>query len=336
MEMETDNKINAGSDDANKDKLEGASGEERGLSAYAVESHQSEVLDLRVLFVEIGRKWWLIILFLAIGTFIGVRDMHGFGGAYIARMVVAPIGDNTASAPKGSSGLVNVLAGLQIQGTKKITKFDQLVHSTKTLAFARILDEKYQLMDRHYGAGFDKETNTWRKPQGFEFEIREKINAYLKLPVWMPPSLEDLANSVGGSFKVDDIEDTPFVEITYSSGDPKVALEMLLMIYNEAESLVRKREAREQNQQRRFIEQRYSETTIREFKLALIDMMAEQARQEMMSHEDLPSVARIVEPAFVSKYKSTPNVLRMVGVPIFGAVGLAIGFILLSVLIRKE
>jgi hypothetical protein len=334
--METLKSTGSGNSDASESSNSSTSVETQVAPVNVAQISQSDVLDLRVLFSEIARKWWLMLLFVAVGFYIGIKDMHNSGGSYSAKMIVAPVGSDAPARATGGAGLVNILAGMEIGGTKPITKFDRMVHTTKTQAFARMLDEKYQLMDRLYGAGFDKETNTWQRPKGFRAELREQVNTYLNLRVWMPPSIEDLASYIGGAFKVKQIEKSPFMEITFQHGNPDFALEMLLLVYREAESLVKLQDVEEVSKRKQFVEQRFSETRITEFKQALVDMMAEQARQEMMSHEDLPSVARIVEPAYVSKYKSVPNLLRSVGVPIFAAIGLAIGLIMLLVLVRDE
>jgi hypothetical protein len=335
-EMETTQTTDAGDSDTKKGSQVNAQNETNEQANANSNMLHTDVLDLRVLFSEIGKRWWIVVFFLSVGAYTGLNGMHNFTGVYTARMVVAPVGSNSPVKAGGGVGLVNMLAGLQIQGPKPITQFDQLVHIIKTQAFANVLDEKFGLMDRIYGAAFDKETNSWRRPMGTEFELRETVNAYLNLPVWKSPSIENLSGYLSGGIEFKKMEESPFVIVSFRHTDPDVAQEMLQMIYYEAEKLVRKQHVMEQKKKRNFIEERFAETSIVEFKHALTDMMAEQAREEMMSHEDLPSVARIIEPVFVSKYQSYPNTLRLVGVPLFGATGLAFGLILLLVLIRRK
>jgi hypothetical protein len=300
-----------------------------------VEIAHEGVLDLRFLFSEIANKWWLVLLFVLFGVYVGVRDMHGFSRTYVASMTVAPIG-NKKSPAQGSAGIVGLLSGINIRGSEPVTKFQRLVFSTKTLAFAKHLEKKYQFIDKLYGANFDKTTNTWMKPHGFEFETRQKVNAYLNLPTWLPPTIENLAGYIGGSFEVEDIKKSPYKRVMFRHRNRDEALHMLKLVYREAEAIVKKDDLIEKQKQRRFLEERYLETNVLEFRQALADLMAEQARGEMMSHKDLPSIARIVDPPYVSKYKTVPNMLKTLGTPIFGGVGGAIGLIILLVLVRRE
>jgi hypothetical protein len=299
-------------------------------------SDDEGVLDLRFLFSEIYKKWWLVIGCVAISGYFGIQNAHNFQPSYKAKMVVAPIESNAVGSSSSSGNLIGVVTGLNLRSSQKATKFDRLVYLTKTITFAKHMDNKFQLMDRIYGDGFDKATNSWIKPEGRRFEFREKLNSFLNMRTWTPPSLEDLANYIGGSLNVAAIEKSPFKIISFKHSNPKQALEFLNIVFGEAERLVRKEDEIEQQKRRKFLEDRFAGTQIVEFREALTAMIAEQARLEMMSHGDLPSVARIVDPPFVSKYKDQPNMLKLLGVPIFGGFSFALGIILLLTLIRRE
>ena len=299
-------------------------------------NQNDNLLDMRFLFVEIKKKWWLILIFILFGGGLGVRDLHNFQGSYVAKMVVSPIVSEIDTSGNGGNSIVGALVGLNLGSSTEVSKFDRLVFMTSSQVFAKILDDKHQLMERFYGSQYDKETQTWMRPGGQRFEIQEKINEYFNFKLWTAPSLEDLAGYIGGAFKVEDITGTPFKKISLRHGNPDEALELLELIYGESEALIKQNDEDEQEKKRQFIEQRYLETSILDFKQALVDMMANQARDEMTSHRDLPSVARIIEPPYVSKYKTEPNLARTLGVPLMGGGGLGIALILLMALVRLD
>jgi hypothetical protein len=294
------------------------------------------LLDMRFLFVEIKRKWWLVLIFVLIGGWLGVQDLHNFSGSYVAKMVVSPINNNNSAQNSGANSIVGTLVGLNLGASAEVSKFDRLVFTTSSQVFAKIMDDKHQLMSRLFGSAYDKETRTWMRPGGRRFEIQEKISEYFNFNLWTAPSLEDLAGYIGGSFTVENISGSPFKEISFRHANPDEALEFLELIYGEAEAFVRQIDEEEENLKRQFLEQRYLETTILEFKQALVDMMASQARAEMTSHRDLPSVARIIEPPYVSKYKTEPNMARTLGVRLLGGGGVGIAIILLMALVRID
>jgi hypothetical protein len=299
-------------------------------------SASDELLDLRFLFSEIRRKWWLVLIFVLIGAFIGGRDLHRFSGVYVAKMVVSPIAAETSAGGRGNTGIVSVLAGFNLGETEKVSKFDRLAYMISTVRFAEALEEKYHLMEEIFGAGLDKTTNTWIKPSGLRFELKEKLNNYFNFSLWAPPTIEDLANFIGGSIEIEKVKATPFRVVAFKHRSPEKALQFLKLVYGEAEYFVKQKDIEELANQRSFLEESYSKENIIDFRQALVSMMADQARKEMMSQGSLPSVARIVEPPYVSKYKTVPNVLRVLLLPILGGVGIAVGLIILLGLIRKE
>jgi hypothetical protein len=324
----------------NADTGEGPAGEIARSSSDIVQvsaaSQDDSLLDMRFLFIEIRKKWWLILIFLLLGGGLGARDLHNFRGSYVAKMVVSPIDSGKSTQGKSGNSIVGALVGLNLGASTEVSKFDQLVFSTSSLVFAKILDDKYKLMDRFFGSAYDSETQTWIRPGGRKFEIQEQINEFFNFRLWTAPSLEDLAGYIGGAFTVIDIKGTPFMQITFRHENPDEALELLNLVYLEAETLVREKDEEEQKKRRQFLEQRYKETTILDFKHALVSMMADQARNEMVSHSDLPSVARIIEPPYVSKYKSEPNLTSILGGPVIGGGVLGVAIILLMAMVRID
>jgi hypothetical protein len=312
------------------------SGGSRQAAATSINVATEELLDMRFLFSEFRKKWWLILIFISIGTYIGARDLHNFSGSYIAKMVVSPIGSDSSESRRGNAGIAGVVAELSLGGTTKVSKFDRLAYSISTVDFAKVMDKKYQFMDKIYGSGMDKSTNTWVRPGGTRFEIREKVNAFFNFPLWSHPTIEDLANFISGSMEIEKVKETPFKLITFRHKSPEKALEYLKLVYGEAEALIKRKDQKELSNQRSYLEDIYSKASITDFRQALVGMMADQARKEMMSQGNLPSVARIVQPPYVSKYKTSPNVLRVLVLPILGAIGLAAGLVIFMSLVRRE
>jgi hypothetical protein len=329
--METQNKP----DVMNATAKEGADGA-HNEAVIAGKTATNELLDLSFLFSEFWKKWWLVLIFILIGGYIGARDLHNFSGSYVAKMVVSPINTDSGGSSRANAGIVSVLAGLNLGGNEGVSKFDRLAYSISTIEFAQILDQKYQLMEKIFGSGLDKSTNIWIRPTGRRFNIQEKVKGYFNFPLWSSPTIEDLANFIAGSMEITNVKATPFKLITSTHKSPEQALEFLKLVYGEAELLIKGKEKKELAQQRSFLEESYSQASITDFRQALVGMMADQARKEMMSQGRLPSVARIVQPPYVSKYKTTPNVLRVFFLPIIGAIGLSAGLIILISLLRKE
>lgn len=255
-------------------------------------------------------------------------------------MTVAPVSSNQFQGSSGSTGLssgaLGVLPQLGFGVATEVTSFDRMLHAISTIGFARRLDEKYELMGKIYGEGWDETNQTWRRPKGKEFLVREQINEFLRLPRWSEPTIEDLAGLLGGLLQVSDVPNTNFKEIAIHHSDPDFALWLLRIVYNEATDYIRQQDYSELTQKTVFLRDRLDSTQVIELRQALVAMLANQSRVEMTLQKGLPFVARVIEPAYISKYKTSPNVTATVGIPTFVAFALVFGALLLIVIFRYE
>jgi hypothetical protein len=301
--------------------------------------HDDDMIDVGFLFVEVLKKWWLIFIFMGFGIWNGIQNMHGFSPSYMARMLVMPIeegGGTSSNQIGGSAAVVGALAGINLSAGQSSTKLDRLIQSTKTLELAKVLDRKYNLMHKLYGGGWDEKTQSWKRPTGKEFEWRERVNAYLNLPTWSPPNIESLSGFLAGSFKSIDVEGSPYKSLSFTHGDPEKALYYLKMIYNESNDYIRSQDEEERNNRRNYLEDRLNSTNIKEFRDALVNFLAEEARKDMMAQGNLRGVARVLDPPYISSTKTSPNMLVFVGFPAIFSAAIAVALILLFVLVRKE
>ena len=307
----------------------------------ALEERSERVLDLQFVLYRILRYWWLVILVTALGSTKGLWDMHKFSPTQIVKMTIAPVSAKQFSAPTGGAGLaagaaLGVLPQLGFGGANQVTPFDRMLHAMSTIGFAAKMQEKYGLMQRLYGGGWDEANNAWRRPGGREFELKERINEFLSLPVWTAPSIEDLAANLGGLFQVNDVLNTNYKAIVVTNPDPEFAQWLLETIYEEATEYIREQDLLELHQESAFLEDRLSKTEIIELRQALVGMLASQARKEMTLQKGLPFIARTIEAPYISKFLTSPNAVAMVGIPTFAAFAISFACLMLLVLFRHE
>ena len=295
------------------------------------------VIDVRFLFAEILRKWWIVLICSGFGIWSGVIDMHNFSPSYKAVMLVSPVEDNVLPAGGGTSAsVVGALTGINLSVDKRLTKLDRLVHKVSTIKLAKILDNKHGLMEKVFGGKWDGNKRIWERPKGTRFEYREKINSFLNLPLWSEPSIEDLSSFLSGSFKSEDVDGTPYKKFSFSHGDPEQALHFLNLIFEGAEKEIRIEDELESSRRREYLEGRLQSTEVIEFKDALVSLLAEEERREIMAQGGFQRIVKILDVAYVSKHKTSPAPVRFIGVPFVLYLSLAIGFILILVLVRKE
>ena len=292
------------------------------------------VLDLRHLALALWRGKWVILAFALVGLALGVKRLHDYTPVYEARMVVSPSLTTDSSAlggggggGSGQLGALAGLAGLSIGTQAQATTFDRLKEVFKSFELAQTLDRKYGLFMRIFGGSWDAQTQSWKRPEGWRFELDQKIAAFLRQPTWTPPNMESLARYIGGSLTVAAVKDSPFVAITVQHPDPEFALNLLKVAYAEADQLLREQDQRQVTQRRKYLEERLARTSLSDMRQVLLTLMAQEERSAMLLDGDLPYAARTIEPAYAS---STPITLRPtieIGTRVIAAIALAIALV---------
>lgn len=291
------------------------------------------VIDLRHLVAALWRGKWVIVAFALVGFALGVKALHEHTPVYKARMVVSPSlsTDTTISGgggmPGGQLGALAGLAGLSLGSQAQATTFDRLKEAFKSLELAQALDRKYGLFKRIYGAGFDEQTQTWIRPQGWRFELDQKIAAFLRQPTWSPPNMESLANYLGGALQVSELKDSPFIEIVVQDRDPEFALNLLKIAYAEADQLLRDQDRREVNQRRSYLEERLARTSLSDMRQVLLGLLAQEERSAMLLESNLPYAARVIEPAYASSQPVSLKPVIEIGTRVLGALALALALV---------
>lgn len=288
------------------------------------------VIDLRHLVAALWRGKWVVLAFALIGAVLGVMKLNEHTPSYKARMVVSPTLSDPTMVGGGSArgggqlGALAGLAGLAAGVGAQATTFDRLKEAFKSFELAQTMDRKYGLFMRIFGSGWDAKTQSWVRPEGWRFELDQRIKTFLRQPTWTPPNMESLASYIGGSIQVGELKGTPFVEIVVQHPNPEFGLELLKTAYAEADQLLRDQDRRQVNQRRAYIEERLARTSLNDMRQVLLTLMAQEERSAMLLESDLPYAARIIEPPYAS---SQPVVLRPaveIGVRVLGGLALAV------------
>ncbi len=293
-----------------------------------------DVIDLRTIVVEIRRKWWLVLAFLVLGVWSGVTTIQNHQSAHRAVMLVAPA--EIQERVEGQSRTIAGLAGITLGTQKTNDVFQRMKIIASTLKLAKKLDEKHDLMMVVYGGAWDAERNSWKRPSGDQFEWDQKVKAFFRQPLWSAPTIEDLAGYVGGGFQIEAIDESDFNRISFAHADAEMALWMLKIVFAEISEFIHQQEVAAQAKRRKFLEARLSNTQIVDFRNALMSLLANVTRKEMMLEGGSSSEIVVLDPPYISKYKTSPTILKTMGVRVFGALALSIVLIVLWTLYRVE
>jgi hypothetical protein len=295
-----------------------------------------DIIDLRFLFI-VWLKWsWLAIPLVALGAYSGYRDLQTFQPVYVAVMTVLPSsGGSKVSQVGGAGAAVLTTLGLSL-GSRDPLTFGRLRVVLGSISLADRLQTKHQLMQTVFRSSWDEEKAVWIAPSGEEFERRERINRFFRRNPWAEPNLERLARYVGTAIDIQQSRGTQFYRISVTSGDPQFALDLLKLVYQEADDLLREQDKIEAERRRQYINTQLERETRTVTLNALRGLLSREEQTRMLLEIDLPYVARIIEPARVSSSATEPSVRRMFGVPIAISLALGFGFVTLIALFRRE
>jgi len=304
-------------------------------SMSSPDTASSDVIDVRFILRVLVRWSWLIILVTAAAATNGAWNMHQFTPQYTAVLTVKAVeggNQNNLAGSANASNLLGALGGIQLGVSRSASEFDRLMHRASSLALARVLDEKYNMMELVFGPAVEDNRSTADE----SISWRQRLRNYLRYNPPSKPNLEDLARFLKGKFRAKESSDSPFKSISFSHTDPEKALWFLTTIFDEAVQFLRVEFKDALNDRRSFLDTRLAETELVELRRELLGLMTTEIRKEMLSHGDLPVGAQIVDEAFVSKYRTEPNALSYIGFPSAVAFAVTTALILLIALYRSE
>jgi len=296
-------------------------------------SQPFEIIDLRFI-ILVWLKWsWIALPLIAIGVYVGFRDIQSFRPVYSATMTVAPAGGTSAGSGQVSSVLGDL--GLSLGGATTASPFDRLKVMLGSITLARRLQDRHGMLQVLFAGSWDANSDSWIEPPAAS-DRDERLRVLLHRPEWSPPNLETLAGYVSGSIKTGARPEPGFVLISFSNEDRDFALEFLTIVFSEVDALLREQDVLESEARREYILNQLSKAKLVDSVRALNSLLLSEERSAMLLGSGLPYAGRIVEPPFVSTNPSQPNIRLIFGFPIF--VSLGIGFVLLTLIavFRRE
>lgn len=296
---------------------------------------QSELIDVRFLVRVIVRWGWIALILATIGGYNGLRDARGKEPQYKASMIVMP--ESGSVGVSNSVAQIGSVLGINVQNSGSGTTFDRLELMIGSLRLAERLQEKFGLLQMIYASSWDEDGGKWIEPTAAQLEQQNRLARFLGLPVepWHAPDTETLANFLRGALQFERAGSKRFIEVSVKNRDPDFALQLLELVYEEADAVLREADLSESKERMIYINARLAQAKLVDSRQALIGLLTSEERRAMLLETDLPYAARIIDLPFVSKSPEQQGYLTVIVVPalLLGAISLA--FILLIALYRK-
>ncbi len=283
----------------------------------------NDVVDIRFIF-KVWLRWiWILIPLILIGLFFGYRDLKNFRPHYEAKIVIA----NNEGKTRQTSEISQILFAFSNSESGLSPKLSRLKLVLESPFLAERLQEKYNLLPQVFSESWDTKSGEWMIPSGKDFERSESRRAFFKQPKWTEPDIESLAGFISGSIEFEDT-DLGFIEVIFAHKDKNKAKEYLEMIYFEADSLIREKDQLYVNERLKYLLKKLNVEKRVDQRQILITLLKEEQNRVMLLDSSEPYAAKIIEPVYVSRTPTAPNIRFMFGVPII--ISIFFGFMILT------
>ncbi len=283
----------------------------------------NDAVDIRFIF-KIWIRWiWILIPLILIGLFFGYRDLKNFSPLYEAKIVI----DNNEGKSRQSSQINQLLFAFSNSETDLNTNLSRLRLILESPFLAERLQEKYNLLPEVFSESWDSKSGKWIVPSGKDFESSESRRAFFKQPNWTEPDIESLAGFISGSIEFEET-DLGFIEVIFSHKEKDKAKKYLEMVYFEADSLIREKDQIYVNERLKYLLKKLNVEKRVDQRQILITLLKEEQNRIMLLDSSEPYAAKIIEPVYVSRTPTAPNIRFMFGLPII--ISIFFGFMILT------
>lgn len=273
------------------------------------------------------RGYRIVALVIAAMVLLAALYMHVAPIKYEASMVIAPTSasladDTNIGASALGSGLVSSLIGGTGQMPKTFSEFASLT-SSNFLAQALLADDK--IKQGIYSKEWDSEKKQWKKPGGVVAALKAMVRTTLGLPVWQPPTPQDLSRYLESEIQITDIPRSDLYRVSYQNKNPAFATFFIGSIYKVLDQDLKSRFVRRHSANIAYIDQVLTKTSSPDLRTGLATLYMQEQRRMMLASSDLPFAADMVDPPTPSTSPVSPNAAIVYGAAIF--LGIILGIL---------
>lgn len=250
---------------------------------------------------------WLLVSITALGVVLAALYLRVATPIYTVSIVAAPREAKTTTA--------NALLSTALPGLVSKSEGGLIERWTVMLGSVRLAQElqaRYGLMQQIFASQWDAKSQTFVAPNDLLFRIKEAVKSALGLRPWSPPTLEDLADFVGGSVKIsktslDFFGQSQIVRISLDGTDPEFIARLLQQIFTTADLMIRTDKAAEYQRNIEYLMQQSQNARQTDLHFALTQLLAEEIKNQMLVGEGKSYVASVIEWPYVPQRPSRPN-----------------------------
>ena len=263
------------------------------------------LFSIRDYVANLWRYKLLFVVAILLGTLWAVYSVSNAPKLYTVSVLVGPVGDAPV-ASSALSGFVSMFlsgSGPAAQGPPEWTRY---VFALDSVRLAEKLNEEHDLIHTVFASRWDAKTRTWKPTPGFGPAMSRFFDRLFGLPDDPPPTVSTLQQYISGQISLYTDKTTGVTSLNMTSGDPKQALDFILMVHTTAVDLVRHEIAARNTAKIDYLTSTISKTSNDSLRSILISMLAETEQTQMLLDNNLPFAAQIIDTPVLPTVPSSP------------------------------
>lgn len=280
---------------------------------YSGENLSSEVtIDLVPLVKKAFRHWPLLVVAFVTFLVLGFAAGLAMTPQYTIQFTIAPKSEVPGAASSGSSigggssSALSLLGSLTSSGTSSTppSDFEQYRRLMISHAIAGVIVAHPEIMHQLI-PGWDEQTKSWAKPSNPIFWLKESVKALLGRPLWSPPSVEDVFNTLKQKLDLEDSLTPGFVDGTIKDQDPKFAVRLLYFLHSTVQEMVKSSKRQDARERIKYLDDQLQTVGVAGQREVLIALLAQEQQKLMLIEADKDFVAQILDPPLIPRSPSS-------------------------------
>lgn len=274
------------------------------------------------IFYAVLRKWWLIGITVVVCVLGGLLVLRAQGVSYTAQMRVAELTENGSGGGSASQGSMALLPiNLGNKGAGKLDYY--LAMLTDPLVVERLAG-KSRLLEILYPRDWNPQAQDWYPPgPSLIGWVRSSLKNFLGVPVWVKPNSSQISDRLKEVLKLSADVTTGYWTITVTRSSRKDALELLQILHQEADEIVRERDRELAESHIEYIRNKLQTVQISEHRSNLTQLLMMEEQKLILSSSNSDYAAMLLSPPSASDLPSAPKIVRSVAV--FIVLGILLG-----------
>lgn len=291
---------------------------------------EDKEIDISKILITIWRGRLILLFSILFSLFIAILHLHNATYIYTAQIKVFPVQTSGSSGGKQLGGLAS-LAGISLPSDKQGSFFELYSEEIYAREVADALSSQTDLMKTIYKNEWDAENSGWKKPSSSLTPVIGAVKGALGIPVreWQAPNGRRLQDYIKANVTYDEKPKKATVTISYDDNDPAFAVRFLNALHKAADDRLRQRALERSTKFINYLNGKLQSTTVTEYKSALVAILSDQEKLNMIASSDVPYAAESIGGATASLKPTKPNPRIVLIAGVFA--GLLIGLLIILV-----